>query len=385
MARVPVEKSVLTWAIERADLIPEDLEKRFPKIHEWLQGERDPTLNQLEDLASATSTSLGYFFLDEPPEKELPIPHFRTEDGPLTDPSSNMMDTIHKMEKRQEWMSNYLQQQGKDPLNVVGNSELQDNPTEVAKSLRKFVGLEDEWASPYYSWENAFRGLREIIEDAGIITVRNGIVDNNVHRPLDPKEFRGFVLVDEYAPLVFINGKDSKAAQMFTLAHELAHIIMGQSASFDLRKMQPANEPIEIICNKVAAEFLVPREEMMANWSEVESLDNPFDRLAYKFKVSSLVTARRALDLDLIDKDKFFNFYEKYQREVEESTESNDGGNFYHMQNVRVGKLFFSTVYRALENGDLTYREAYDLTDIKGKTFHNYKDEIAEEIPQKLR
>jgi Zn-dependent peptidase ImmA (M78 family) len=115
-------------------------------------------------------------------------------------------------------------------------------------------------------------------------------------------EFRGFVLVDEYAPLVFINGADGKAAQMFTLAHELAHVWFGRSAAFDLRDLQPANERTELACNSVAAEFLVPKTELQRSWPTLQQDPEPFQAIARQFKVSALVGARRALDLQLISR-----------------------------------------------------------------------------------
>ncbi|WP_233499908.1 ImmA/IrrE family metallo-endopeptidase [Geobacillus thermoleovorans] len=116
--------------------------------------------------------------------------------------------------------------------------------------------MEDGWASKQSTWQEALRNLIRKTEDIGIIVVINGVVGNNTHRKLDVAEFRGFVLIDDYAPLIFINGRDGKAAQMFTLAHELAHIWYGASAAFDLKNLQPADAEIENACNKAAAEFL---------------------------------------------------------------------------------------------------------------------------------
>ena len=127
-------------------------------------------------------------------------------------------------------------------------------------------------------------------------------------------EFPGFVLVDEYAPLVFLNGADGKAAQMFTLAHELAHVWLGSSAVFDLRELQPAADEVEQACNRVAAEFLVPGDEMREVWSSVRYESERFQQIARRFKVSELVAARRALDLRLITRNEFLEFYRGLSR-----------------------------------------------------------------------
>lgn len=122
-------------------------------------------------------------------------------------------------------------------------------------------------------------------------------------------EFRGFALVDEYAPLIFINGADFTSAQMFTLIHELVHIWIGEGGVSNFEAMQPLPIEIERYCNAVAAEVLVPRAELTKYWPLVRGVANPFAAIARRFKVSTIVAARRALDLDLITRDRFFEFY----------------------------------------------------------------------------
>ena len=173
------------------------------------------------------------------------------------------------MLRRQEWMREYLIEQGQPRLGFVGESRPDDSASQVAAHMRENLGVGDAWAKQHATWTGALAALIDLVEHAGILVVSNGIVGNNTHRALDPEEFRGFVLTDDYAPLVFINGADGKAAQMFTLAHELAHVWFAQSAAFDLRDMQPASEAIEQACNRVAAEFLVPEAEMRLAWPAV--------------------------------------------------------------------------------------------------------------------
>jgi Zn-dependent peptidase ImmA (M78 family) len=181
------------------------------------------------------------------------------------------------------------------------------------------------------------------------------------------------VLVDTNAPLLFVNGADSKAAQMFTLAHEIAHVWFGSSAAFDLRELQPANDEMELACNRVAAEFLVPTSEIQDLWPVVQHQDDRFQAIARHFKVSELVAARRAQDLGLISRQEFLEFYEEY-RESERSTaaQGREGGNFYFTQNLRLGRRFAGAVVRAVREGRLLYREAYRLTSLSGKAFEGY-------------
>ena len=348
-------------------------------VTKWLKNETRPTLKQLEQFAKATSTPLGYFFLPKPPEIKLPIPHYRTVgDAQAAKPSVNLLETIYMMQRRQAWMREYLMDLGHEPLPFVGSWKLSSHPREVAQNMRNTLGLKNGWASVCRSWTEALQYLMDKIEEIGILVVRNGIVGNNTHRKLDVNEFRGFVLVDAYAPLLFINGADGKAAQMFTVAHELAHIWYGQSAAFDLSGLQPSVQRIEQACNQTAAEFLVPEDEMRAAWRHVQYVNDRFNHLARHFKVSSIVAARRALDLQLITKDEFFNFYRDW---LENEYDRDDGGgNFYRNQNFRVGRRFAEAVYTSVKEGRLLYTEAYRLTGLSGDAFVKYGKYLGFEV-----
>lgn len=381
MARVAVNPDVIRWAIQRANLT-DSLMVKFPKLMSWLNNETQPTLKQLEQLAKATSTPIGYFFLNEPPQLELPIPHYRTiNDKPASHPSPDLLETVQTMQRRQAWMREYLLEMGQEPLPFVGSQQLMARPKDVAQHMRTTLGIEYGWAANCRSWQEALQQLLTRIEDIGILIVRNGIVGNNTRRKLNVNEFRGFVLVDEYAPLIFINGADGKAAQMFTVAHELAHIWYGVSAAFDLTGLQPSDQEIEQTCNATAAEFLVPEDEMRSVWMRVHDNPDRFNLLARHFKVSSIVAARRALDAMLISRDQFFNFYYEWMEvERRQAQEDEGGGNFYLNQNFRIGRRFAAAVFTSAKEGRLLYNEAYRLTGLNADAFANYAKHLGIEV-----
>lgn len=377
MNRISVSETVIRWALDRSNK-KSSIEQRFPKLAEWLSGSSNPTMRQLEALARATSTPLGYFFLPEPPEEHLSIPHFRTIDSehPYR-PSPDLLETVQEMERRQAWMREYLIEEGQEPLDFVGSAQLTIEPEQLAEDMRGILGLTKDWAADQSRWTDALRHLQSKIEAAGILVIVSGIVGNNTHRRLDPVEFRGFVLVDEYAPLVFVNGADGKAAQMFTLAHELAHIWFGSSAAFDLRELQPSENKTEKACNRVAAEFLVPANQLFDLWPSVEQQPERFQAIARHFKVSELVSVRRTLDLGLITRNEFSDFYRNYQeKQRRAAAQGQEGGNFYATQNMRIGRRFAEIVIRAAREGKILYRDAYRLTGLYGKTFDQYANSI---------
>ncbi|HBT48862.1 ImmA/IrrE family metallo-endopeptidase [Thermoanaerobacter sp. CM-CNRG TB177] len=380
--KVDINPKVLLWALNRSGKRLA-VEKNFPKIYEWIEKKSKPTFRQLEELAKATYTPLGYFFLDEPPEDQLPIPYFRTINGePISQQrfSLDLIETVQMMQLRQDWMREYLIELGQEPLPFVNSAKLESNPHEVAQNIRNTLGLKTGWASQLPSWTDALKELRDRIEDIGIIVVVNGVVGNNTHRKLNPEEFRGFVLVDEYVPLIFINGADAKAAQMFTIAHELAHIWFGSSAAFDLRELQPSDDKIEQICNLVAAEFLLPEDELQRVWPKVKNEPEPFQTLAKHFKVSEIVAARRVLDIGYITKSDFLKFYNDYQAKERSTNHGDKGGNFYNTQNMRIGRRFAKAVITAVKEGKLLPHEAYQLTGLYGTAFDKYAKYLGLEV-----
>lgn len=376
MSRVAVSRKILDWALDRAGLTLSDLEGKFPALRQWLDGEKQPTFRQLELLSKSTLTPFGFFFLKEPPVERFPVPYFRTlGDEETYKHSPELIETVHTMQRRQDWYREFLVDQGIDSLPFVRSARPDESPVSVGQRIREALRLDIGWASQESSWKQALRVLREAMENVGILVVVNSVIENNTHRKLNTEEFRGFVLVDEYAPLVFVNGADFKAPQMFTLAHELAHVFFGSSAVFDLREMSPARDTMERACNKVAAEFLVPEQKIRQMWPSIRSSTERFQLLAREFKVSELVTARRSLDLELIAKKEFLKFYYDYlndERRKSRHRKDKDGGDFYATQNLRVGRRFASTVIRAAKEGALLYSEAYRLTGLYGTTFDRY-------------
>ncbi len=366
---VDVNANILTWAIARAGYELQAFVEMFPNVKKWLDGEKKPTVKQLEDFSKKVHLPFGYLFLPEPPKEKLPIPFFRTNNTQATHVSVNVYDTILLMQQRQDWLRDYLKENEFDVLPFVSKFLNRTNVQEIVNDIRKTLGLNENWASSFRTWQEAQDHLILHIEDKGIITVFNGVVENNGHRKIPVDECRGFVLVDDMAPFMFINNSDYKSAQMFTIVHELAHIWTGHSAGFDFRKLQPADDPIELLCDKVAAEFLVPEYTFNEVWR-----NNPDIRYASRyFKVSEIVIARRSLDTGKISEKQFFDFYEEYSnREFLKKENQGDGGNFYATTRKRLSITFASHINNAVKSGKLLYRDAYKLTSLKGDTFQTF-------------
>ena len=375
-----LQPDVLRWARERAELTDNALaDKVNLKVERVLEWENSGLISiaWAERLADATHTPLGYLFLTFPPDEPLPIRDFRTRTNESpAQPSPNLLETVYAMQRRQDWMREELIDIGAEPLNFVGAHYPNGNYVAVADSMRRSLLFDADWAASSPTWSDALSRLRNHAENAGILVVFNGVVGNNTSRKLDPNEFQGFALLDEYAPLIFVNNADFKAAQMFTLAHELAHLFIGEEGLSVFESLLPPEHDVEQICDKIAAEFLVPEADLRVFWQRAVASSEPYQQIARHFKVSRIVAARRALDLDLINRDAFFDFYNEHKSQGNRSRQAEDSGNFWNTQRWRIGRRFAETVIRAVRAGRLPYREAYALTGLTGHTFANMPEKM---------
>ena len=367
-----INREILKWAIIRAGNELEDFFVSNPKVKEWIDGEGYPTIRQLEKFTQKVHVPFGYMFLQEPPEEKIPIPFFRTgKTNPVAEKIPlNIYDTIQIIQERQNWLIEYLEKNDDEDLEFVGKFDPGTDYQTIVQDIKRTLNLQNDWASKFKNWEETLNFLTIQIEEIEIIVTFNGVVGNNTRRVIKPSECRGFVLVNKKVPFLFVNAADAKAAQMFTIIHELAHIWIGKTAGFDNKQMLPANDPIEILCDKVAAEFLVPERYFIQKWSETRD----FGKLSESFKVSPIVIARRALDLNLIDKKNFFNYYNVYIQKLKDKEKFNktSGGNFYATAKKRISLRFASYVNNAVNNNTLLYRDAYRLTSLKGDTYNKF-------------
>lgn len=364
--RVPVKPELLQWACERSRRSEEDLVDRFSGLPEWLSGQKAPTFKQLEAFAKATRTPFGYLFLSEPPEETLPIPDFRTVGSEAVKrPSPNLLDTIYLCQQRQDWYRQYAQFAGEEQIGFAGSASTDSDVVAVAAGIRKSLDLRTGDLAAASDMESAIRLILDNADEAGVLVMVSGIVGNNTHRPLDPGEFRGFALADPFAPLVFVNGADTKAGQMFTLAHELAHLWLGESGVSDMTTASQPRAAVEKWCNAVAAETLVPLEEFKAAFQLNESLWRATNRLAGRFRVSTLVILRRMKDAGMLSAADhaaaFEEESERLRRIMREKKEKGRGGDYYLNANRRLSERFARAVIASTWEGRSTFTEAFRL------------------------
>jgi Zn-dependent peptidase ImmA (M78 family) len=285
---------------------------------------------------------------------------------------------LYLCQQRQDWFRDYARLHGLPKLDFVGSVRPQDNVGRVAKAIRQALGLSVGARAQLPTWTEALRQLISKAEDAGVLVMASSIVGSNSHRKLDVEEFRGFALADDLAPLVFVNAADSKAAQMFTLAHELVHVWLGESGVSDAEAGRVPQQHVERWCNAVAAELLVPMDAVRAEFRADAPLDQEIQRLARVFKVSSLVALRRLFDAGRIDEATLWASYRAELARLRALDRGvTGGGDFYRTLGARAGKRFTRAVLASALEGQTLFQDAFRMLGVrKTATFYEAAREL---------
>lgn len=375
---VAVAQPILNWVLDNVQLdqLPTQISDYLIK---WSNGEKEPTFSQIEKVSRATGIPLGYFFLQIPPREELPLLEYRTVNSQNFDhPSRELIDTMHDMDQVQEWTRNHLKTEGADPLSFVSALTGNTSPMQAAQKIRELLGLVKDWYKSCSNNADSFRHLRTLISNLGVLVMMSGIVGNNTHRPLSISEFRAFAVVDDYAPLIFINSNDSDNGRLFSLLHEFVHICLGEDDLFNDRASTASGvKRVEVFCNAVAAEVLVPVDLFTEAWKQTcqeYDIKQALEILAKEFRCGITVIARRACDSGYITAKEYQEiaqlavklYADKRKKDKEEGK---SGGDYYRTAASRIDQRFFSMLSTSVATGRTLYSDAFRLTNTNRSTF----------------
>lgn len=352
---------VLEWAASQVGGTVWEIARKISKRNTEKIVEGSLSGPQAIKFARLTGTPFGYLFLPTPPEsRTAPIADFRTvQSAKKPQLSKNFFDTYDDIDYKQSWYRDFLKESGSEPLAFVGRFKANADVHKVAADMRTTMNISFKDFAGLRNATEVFSMLTSKAEAIGVLVFKNSIVGANGNRPLSVDEFRGFVLSDRLAPAIFINGADAPAAWVFTLAHELAHLWIGDSGISDAAVNSENRH--ERVCNAIAAEFLVPQSSFLDVWNNKQGdEDAKLELTRAVFKVSSLVIARRALDLGLISKDKYFSVYEEARHHAAKP-KGEGGGDYYRTLAVRNSKRFTNRIARLAASGAISFRDAGQL------------------------
>lgn len=371
--RVSVAPDMLNWAIERSGKTLDAASTKFPKLNQWLTGELSPTVNQLKEFARWTHTPAPFLLLESPPHIELPIADFRKgRESSVLQPSTELIDTIHLCQRRQAWFEEYV-----EDLGLPGFRGTRFSPsiseTTAAAHLRSELSYDMEHRAAVGSGDAARRYLISAFEDLGGLVVVNGVVGNNSSRRLDTNEFRGFTLSSDAAPLVFVNGADTKNGQVFSLAHEFCHVWRGDTGVSAETLNGSSNNQVEQWCNKVAAEFLVPAADLREQPINAETIDADLPHLSRRYACSTLVIILRLRDMEILDKAFLSRLYIREAARLRKiKPPPSSGGNMLRIQNYRIGKRFGHHLFRDTASGRTSFTDAMRLSNLNRNTLERF-------------
>lgn len=367
-----VNSEILQWAREKAgyslDEVARSLKKDTETIVSWESGDAFPTYHQLERLAySLYKRPIALFFFPQPPKEPDPRESFRT----LPDSEFELLvpDTLHAIREAQAMqITLYELTEGRNPSDRVIFRDLALDPhadaIERAAVVREYLGISlDE----QYSWESPEQALekwRDAVQDAGIFVFK---------RAMKQKDVSGFCLLDEEFPLIYLNNSTAKTRQLFSLFHELAHILLGTAGvtKVDDRyvfRLGGQSKAVEVFCNRFSAELLVPSDDFDQRLVPGIPVENLVDALASHYGVSREVILRKLLDRGIVDQGYYEHMVQKWLDSYQEKEDKGaGGGNYYANQYVYLGQRYLTLAFARYYDGAYSIHELADYLSIRTK------------------
>ena len=386
-----ITPNVLKWARESARMTEEIAATKVSvskdKLKEWEEGKSQPTIRQAQTLAKAYKRPFALFFLPEIPRDFQPLQDFRKSGSKELTTSSIFI--IREIQQKQAWISDVYSENNEEKLPFVGKFSIENNPQVVANDILETLDINPS----EYKTDNPIREWINAAERNGIFVSRTSFIHSRMK--LDSEELQGFAIADSYAPFVFINSDDWNAPQLFTLVHELAHIWIAATGISNGIEPEIANRDkfnaIELFCNKVAANALIPSEIVLNLDRTVFRNSQEIFKAAKTLGVSSFAFLVRALNLQLITTSEYNTL--KKQAEIEYLTflkreeekkatlklkqkEKPGGPNPYLLRLNKNSRLFTQVVLDALRGGFVQPTQASFLLGTPANNFHKLEAQL---------
>jgi Zn-dependent peptidase ImmA (M78 family) len=357
------------------------------KLKEWEDGTSQPTIRQAQILSKAYKRPFALFFLPEVPRDFQPLQDFRKSGSKELTTSSIFI--IREIQQKQAWISDIYSENNEEKLSFVGRFSPKSNPKLVANDILATLGINPA----RYKTDNPIREWINAAESNGIFVSRTSFIHSKMK--LDSDELQGFAIADHFAPFVFVNSDDWNAPQLFTLVHELAHIwIAATGISNGIEPEIAARSKynaIELFCNEVAANALIPSEIILNIDRRVFRNSQEIFKIAKNLGVSSFAILIRALNLQLVS-DSDYNALKRqaeidYQaflkKEAERKAafklrqkEKPGGPNPYLLRLNKNSRLFTQVVLDALRSGFVQPTQASFLLGTPSNNFHKLEAQI---------
>ena len=357
-----ITPKVFKWARESARMTEENAGAKVSvssdRLIDWEAGKSKPTIRQAQILAKAYRRPFALFFLPEIPQDFQPLQDYRKKGSKVLGTASIFI--IREIQQKQAWISEVNEQNEEKKISFVGRFSLKDNPATVSNDILSTLNI-----NPLqYEYENPIREWIDKAESNGVFISRTSFIHSRL--TLDSNEIQGFAISDLYAPFVFINSSDWSAPQLFTLVHELAHIWIAETGISNqiqpIVRSQEEYHPIEMFCNEVAANALIPLDYISELSKSNTITSDQIYRYSRNLGISSFALLIRAFNLNLIslseysslkrEADAGFHDFLQKERERKAKQKQADGGpNPYLLKLNKNSRLFTQIVLDAYRGG----------------------------------
>jgi len=376
MNRIRPNPKMLKWARETSgysiEEVVEQLRKKSKKVTDqtlidFEKGSALPTYSQMETLAyKIYKRPLALFFFPEPPDESDIKNSFRTLPKRIEKLSPKMRFLIRKARVMQlnlmELYEDNLSEETifKD-IKFTANSSIKNLSKKVRNYLKIDLEEQKKWRSP----EKALIQWREAVESSGIFIFKDSFKES---------DFSGFCLYDQYFPVIYVNSKQTPARQIFTIFHELAHILFRTSGVDPIdehyfRNLRDSNKKIEQMCNEFAGTFLIPEESLvLKNYDVGNNTDiSVMYNYAREYSVSPEVFLRRIFGKRIINRSVYNNLIQKIQEKYKEFLKKEKPGfvNPFLIKESHLGKKYISLVYSKYYKNQISLKQLADFFDVK--------------------
>ncbi len=377
---VSVQSEVMRWARQSIGLSVSDVALRLKRsaeeIEAWEAGVAFPSYPQLEKLAyQIYKRPLAVFFLPAPPEEVSPVREFRTL--PTQDLLTLAVDTHLHLRRAHAYQIALQELFGTNPCEdriwqKISLSRT-DSVTDQAATVRDYLGITLEDQLRWRDEDSSLKNWRKAIEDRGVFVFKESF---------EQKDISGFCLVDAQFPVVYLNNSTTKTRQLFSLLHELAHLLLSVNglSKFDkqyVEHLSDQEKQIEQFCNVIAAEVLIPSFDFQQQVSRLpadieRASEEQISDIAARYGVSREAILRRFLDQDRVSEAFYKQKAEIWATQKKKGTR----GNWYATQNVYLSERFAKEVVSRHYKNQLSVEQAADLLGIKPKTFAGLEQRI---------
>lgn len=378
---VPVNSEVLKWARETAGLSVDDVVRKMDRkrvkaetIISWETGEDSPTYSQLERIAyEIYNRPLALFFFPNPPREKTPRQSFRTlPDYEIEHLPERMHFLIRKGRVMQLNLAELYDNFNPAKMHIVRDLSFATTTSseKMASEVRGYLGIDLDLQIGWRNSEEALNIWRNVLEEHGVFVFKDAFRVG---------DFSGFCLYDEQFPIIYVNNSEPKNRQIFTLIHELAHLLF-RTGGIDMQtddyidRLKGDSRRIEVLCNRFTGEFLVPKIDFKHRTRDVTIDDELIEELSDTYHVSREVILRRLLDLGLIEKAYYAEKVKEWKQSIKKSPGKGGGGNYYSNMGVYLGERYIRTAFSRYYQNRISIDQLADYLNVKVKNLPGMED-----------